>query len=55
MLWGEYGTVGKLYDPVKVWRKWAKNVEGYSLKCGHFLPEEKPKETLKAIQRFFIY
>ena len=55
VLWGKYGTVGKLYDPVKVWRKWAKNVEGYSLKCGHFLPEEKPKETLKAIQRFFIY
>ena len=30
----------------------ANNVIGYSLKCGHFLAEEKPKDTLKAILKF---
>ena len=52
VLWGKYGTLEELYNPVKVWKKWAKNVNGYSLRCGHFLPEEKPAETLNAIINF---
>ena len=52
ILWGKNGTLDKLYNPVKEWKKWANNVIGYSLKCGHFLPEEKPKDTLKAILKF---
>ena len=49
---GKKGTLEKLYEPVKVWKKWATEVTGYSLKCGHFLPEEKPKETFNAILNF---
>ena len=52
VLWGKKGTLEKLYEPVKVWKKWATEVTGYSLKCGHFLPEEKPKETFNAILNF---
>ena len=53
VLWGNKGTVAKLYDPIKIWKKWAKNVKGYSINCGHFLAEEQPKETLIAILNFF--
>ena len=52
VLWGKNGTLDKLYNPIKEWKKWANNVIGYSLKCGHFLAEEKPKDTLKAILNF---
>ena len=34
------------------WKKWATNVSGYSLSCGHYLPEEAPKETLAALLSF---
>jgi haloacetate dehalogenase len=52
-LWGSKGTVEELYDPVKVWKEWATNVEGQSIDCGHFLPEESPIETYNAIIKFF--
>ena len=29
------------------------NVEGQSIDCGHFLPEESPIETYNAIIKFF--
>jgi haloacetate dehalogenase len=27
-------------------------VRGRALDCGHFLPEEKPRETLRELRRF---
>jgi len=53
VLWGAKATVEELYDPVKVWKEWAINVEGQSIDCGHFLPEESPIETYDAIIKFF--
>ena len=53
VLWGTKATVEELYDPVKVWKEWAINVEGKSIDCGHFLPEESPIETYDAIIKFF--
>ena len=52
ILWGKKGTVEELYDPIEVWNKWAKNVQGYSLDCGHFIPEERPEETIDYIKNF---
>jgi len=52
VLWGERGTVGRLYDVMKIWREHATNVTGKSLPAGHFLPEEAPEETLAAIEPF---
>ena len=52
VLWGSKATVEELYDPVKVWKEWAINVEGESIDCGHFLPEENPIETYNAIIKF---
>ncbi|NNF32496.1 MAG: alpha/beta hydrolase [Saprospiraceae bacterium] len=51
-LWGEKGFVGKKYDVVAEWSRWAMNVDGYGIPCGHYLPEEAPEETLAAILKF---
>ncbi|WP_430906054.1 alpha/beta fold hydrolase [Maribacter sp. 2-571] len=52
-LWGEKGYVGKKYNVVKEWKKWADEVTGYALPCGHYLPEEAPDQTLDAFIQFF--
>ena len=52
VLWGERGTVGHLYDVMKIWREHAVNVTGKGLPAGHFLPEEIPNETLSALLSF---
>jgi len=53
VLWGERGTVGHLYDTMKIWREHAVNVRGKALASGHFLPEEVPEETLAELLAFF--
>jgi len=53
VLWGSKAFLEELYDPIKVWKEWALNVEGQSIDCGHFLPEESPIETYNAIINFF--
>lgn len=52
VLWGEKGVVGRLYDPLAIWRGKARDVRGGALPCGHFLPEEAPQETLAALLDF---
>ena len=52
VLWGERGTVGRLYDVMSIWRQHAVNVTGTALPSGHFLPEEVPDETLGAVLPF---
>jgi haloacetate dehalogenase len=53
VLWGEKGFVNKTYDVLNVWKEYATNVNGKSLDCGHFLPEEKPKELCEELKNFF--
>jgi haloacetate dehalogenase len=43
-LWGT-GRRGRHGDVLGEWRKWARDVRGRGLDCGHFLPEEAPEET----------
>lgn len=52
-LWGEKGFVGQKYDVIAEWKKWADQVEGMGLPCGHYLPEEAPDKTLEALLNFF--
>jgi haloacetate dehalogenase len=52
VLWGENGVVGRLYDPLAIWREKAGDVSGAALPCGHFLPEEAPAETLAQLLAF---
>ncbi|WP_286238628.1 alpha/beta fold hydrolase [Neptuniibacter halophilus] len=52
-LWGAKGLVAMLYDVVDVWGRYAEQVEGEALDCGHFLPEEAPEETAGWLISFF--
>lgn len=52
-LWGANGLVAREYDVLSVWRERARDVRGEALPCGHFLPEEAPDETYRALREFF--
>ncbi|MGE4611075.1 MAG: alpha/beta hydrolase [Paracoccaceae bacterium] len=51
-LWGQDGFVAKAYDVLETWRDVASNVSGHAVPGGHFLPEEAPDETLRALLEF---
>ncbi len=51
-LWGARGIVGRKYDVLAAWRERAETVSGHPLDCGHYLPEERPDETLAALRDF---
>jgi haloacetate dehalogenase len=51
-LWGRQGVIEALFDCLGDWREVASDVRGRSLPCGHFIPEEKPKELLAELRRF---
>jgi haloacetate dehalogenase len=53
VLWGAKGFVHRTYDVIAVWRQYAEQVEGQALDCGHFLPEEKPEDVVRALFNFF--
>ena len=52
VLWGGRAVVHELYDALSVWREWADDVAGEPIDCGHYLPEEAPDETLRALSEF---
>ncbi|MDP3174135.1 MAG: alpha/beta hydrolase [Phenylobacterium sp.] len=53
-LWGQRGAVASRFDVLEVWRAWADDVRGFAIAdCGHFIPEEQPAETVKALRAFF--
>jgi haloacetate dehalogenase len=51
-LWGRQGVIEALFDCLADWREVASDVRGRALACGHFIPEEKPKELLRELRRF---
>jgi len=51
-LWGKQGVIEAQFDCLADWREVARNVTGRALDCGHFLPEEKPAEVLRELERF---
>jgi haloacetate dehalogenase len=54
VLWGERGTVHRLFDPLTLWgAQCAGRVSGRALPAGHFIPEELPAETAAALRDFF--
>jgi haloacetate dehalogenase len=52
-IWGKQGVVQALFDPIRDWNEVATNVHGRHFACGHFIPEEKPKELLAELRRFY--
>ncbi len=53
VLWGQRSGQGSGYDMLAVWRQHALNVTGQAIPSGHFLPEETPDETYRALRGFF--
>lgn len=51
-LWGSRGFVGKAYEPLEVWGRWADDVRGGPLGSGHFLPEEVPDAVVDEVLAF---
>ncbi|MGE3289071.1 MAG: alpha/beta fold hydrolase [Pseudonocardia sp.] len=52
VLWGARGVVGRSGDVLAVWRERGTDVRGEVVDAGHFLVEERPAETLVALQGF---
>ena len=53
-LWGAAGIPSEAEaDPLATWREWATDVRGFAIDCGHYLPEENPEATAKALLEFF--
>jgi len=52
-LWGAHGFVGRQYDVLRVWRRYGTDVRGSAVDCGHFVPEERPADTVAALRDFF--
>jgi haloacetate dehalogenase len=57
VLWSAQGALDSWYvekgGPIKLWRAWGDHVQGGALNAGHFFPEEVPKQTADALNRFF--
>jgi haloacetate dehalogenase len=50
--WGDRGAMHRLYDVPATWRERAGDITALSLPCGHFVPEEAPRETVAALVAF---
>jgi haloacetate dehalogenase len=54
VLWGANGVVGKIWNVLEGWQKYADDLSGFAVpNCGHFVPEEQPEICLKAMMEFF--
>jgi haloacetate dehalogenase len=53
VLWGKKGFVHRTYNVIDIWSTYASSVEGKVLECGHFLPEELPKDVANELLAFF--
>jgi haloacetate dehalogenase len=52
-LWGDAGIASAAATPLDTWKTWATNVTGMPVDSGHFLTEENPDVTAKALRAFF--
>lgn len=52
--WGSHYIGDGEPTPVTIWRRWADQVEGHGLPCGHFLQEEMPVALAEAMIAFFL-
>jgi len=51
-LWGRQGVIAALFNCLQDWREVATDVRGRALPCGHFIPEERPRELVEELRRF---
>ena len=59
VLWGRNTSkrpgwqTGARLDMLGTWRERAVHVRGHGLDCGHFVPEERPREVVEAMLDFY--
>lgn len=55
VLWGKKGVIEKSYDAISEWKEVhaSGEVDGTSVDCGHYIPEEAPDVVVKHIKDFF--
>ncbi|KAF4946512.1 hypothetical protein FGADI_11150 [Fusarium gaditjirri] len=59
VVWGNTGVSAeslqnKSEGPLEIWQKYAQNVCGKELECGHFIPEEDPEGLAEALIPFLL-
>jgi haloacetate dehalogenase len=53
-IWGAAGGIpAETEGPLATWQEWATDVHGFAIDCGHYLAEEAPEATAKALIEFF--
>jgi haloacetate dehalogenase len=53
-LWGTGGLPANAgIDPLATWRDWAPDLRGFAIESGHYVPEENPAATARALLAFF--
>ena len=52
-MWAGRDELGRWFDVLETWRRWADDVGGRALDCGHFLAEERPDEVARELRAFF--
>lgn len=55
VLWGKHGVIEKCFDAVQEWRAVTEKgvpVNGHSVDCGHYIPEQAPDHVVSAILDF---
>ena len=53
VLWGAGRGPSRRGRFMATWRRWAEDVRGEPMACGHFIPEESPAECERALREFF--
>lgn len=55
-LWSDTGGLATWYQdsggPLGIWKRWAKDVRGQTVRGGHFFPEETPSDTAALLHHF---
>jgi haloacetate dehalogenase len=54
VLWSAHDIAGQHFDPIAVWRRWAVQVSGRALDCGHFLMEQAAEPVCEEIEAFLL-
>jgi haloacetate dehalogenase len=52
ILWGSRGVIGRIFQPLKTWLDLVVSPTGEAINSGHFIPEENPEETVRALRAF---
>ena len=53
-LWAGRDELGRWFDVLAIWRRWARDVRGRPIDAGHFLAEERPAEVAAELRAFFL-